>query len=95
MSKIKRYNTFQTMGGMYNDPDGHYLDGQQVIPGTKVTVMEWVEKGEEIIELLYAILGKATAMNTVETKRKVKGALVLPSMKLIELMEDLNPEDRP
>jgi hypothetical protein len=51
MSKIKRYNTFQTMGGVYDDPEGRYLDGQQIIPGTKVTNLEWCEHATDIIKM--------------------------------------------
>ena len=93
MSKIERYEAygFTPPGplclsvGVRKARNGDMLKCSDLIPGTNITVGEWVDKGEEVIELLYAILGKATAMNTAETKRKVKGALVLPSMKLVKL----------
>jgi hypothetical protein len=51
MSKIKRYNTFQTMGGVYNDPDGNFLRCSDLIPGTKVTNLEWCEHATDIIKM--------------------------------------------
>ena len=67
-------------------PDGRYLDSQEVIPGTIVTVGEWVGQAKKIIPNIKC----QPCDNCDENADKMcpfKDLLVLPSGKLIDIEE--------